>query len=132
MAAATTSSACSLTSAGTTTKPNAGISAPSTSLSGSATRPIRPALNSQLGILGADRGGPVTVVIAWHVKALTIRLRLSVPQAVINLRHLAACRREPGAEPSTGLPTQAAGDIDPAEAITSLLDQVDAVDDDTA
>ena len=43
---------------------------------------------SQLGILEADRGGPATAVIAWHVKALAIRLQLGVPQAVIDLRRL--------------------------------------------
>ena len=87
---------------------------------------------SQLGNLGADRGGPAAAVIAWHVKALAIRLQLGVPQAVNNLRRLAACRRELGAEPFTGLLAQAAGDTELAETITSLLDQVDAAGDGTA
>ena len=87
---------------------------------------------SQLGILDADRGAPAAAVIAWHVKALAIRLQLDIPQAVNNLRRLAACRRELGAEPFTGLLAQAAGDTELAEAITSLLDQVDATGDGTA
>ena len=66
------------------------------------------------------------------MRALAIRLQLGVPQAVIDLRRLAACRRELGAEPFTGLLAQAAGDTDLAEMITSLLDQVDAADDGTA
>ena len=60
-----------------------------------------------------------------------IRLRLGVPQAVNNLRRLAAYRRELGAEPFTALLTQAADDTDLADTITSLLDQVDATDDGT-
>ena len=87
---------------------------------------------SQLGNLGADRGGPAAAVITWHVRALAIRLQLGVPQAVNNLRRLAACRRELGAEPFTGLLAQAAGDTELAETITSLLDQVDAAGDGTA
>jgi len=87
---------------------------------------------SQLGILGADRDGPTAAVIAWHVKALAIRLRLGVPQAVIDLRRLAACRRELGAEPFTGQLAQAAGDTELADTITSLLDQADAAGDGTA
>ena len=47
---------------------------------------------SQLGILEAERGGPEAVAIAWHVKALAIRLRLGIPQAVIDLRRLAVHR----------------------------------------
>jgi len=87
---------------------------------------------SQLGNLGADRGAPAAAVIAWHVRALAIRLRLGVPQAVNNLRRLAACRRELGAEPFTGLLAQAAGDTELAETITSLLDQADTAGDGTA
>ncbi len=87
---------------------------------------------SQLGNLEADRGGPAAAVIAWHVKALAIRLQLGVPQAMIDLRRLAACRRELATEPFTGLLAQAAGDTELAEAITSLLDQVDATGDGTA
>ena len=87
---------------------------------------------SQLGNLGADRGGPAAAVIAWHVRALSIRLQLGVPEAVNNLRRLAAYRRELGIEPFTGLLAQAAGDTELAETITSLLDQVDATGDGTA
>ena len=84
---------------------------------------------SQLGNLGADRAAPAAEVIAWHVKALSIRLQLGVPQAVNDLRRLAAYRRELGAEPFTGLLAQAAGDTELAETITSLLDQADATGD---
>ena len=62
------------------------------------------------------------------MKALAIRLRLGVPQAVNNLRRLAAYRRELGAEPFTSLLTQAADSADLAETITSLLDQADKTD----
>jgi hypothetical protein len=79
-----------------------------------------------LGILEAERGGPEAAAIAWHVKALAIRLRLRVPQAVNNLRRLSAHRNELGPERFTTLLTQAASDADLAEAITSLLDQLDA------
>ena len=87
---------------------------------------------SQLGILEADRSGPVAAVIAWHVKALAIRLRLGVPQAVIDLRRLGGYRRQLGAEPFTSLLTREANDNDLADTITSLLDQVDAADDGSA
>ena len=87
---------------------------------------------SQLGILEKERGGSITAAVTWHVKALVIRLRLGVPQARNNLRRLAAYRRELGAEPFTSLLTQAAGDTDLAEAVTSLLDELDKTDDSTA
>ena len=86
----------------------------------------------RFGILDADRHAPAAAVIAWHVKALAIRLRLGVPQAANNLRRLAAYRRELGAEPFAGLLAQATDDTELAETITSLLDQVDAADDGTA
>ena len=44
---------------------------------------------------------------------------------MIDLRSLAALRRELDAEPFTRLLTQAAGGINVAETITSLLDQMD-------
>jgi len=87
---------------------------------------------SQLGILDADRHAPAAALIAWHVMALAIRLQLGVPQAVIDLRRLAACRRELGTEPFTGQLAQAAGDTELAGTITSLLDQADATGDGTA
>ncbi len=81
---------------------------------------------SQLGILEAERGGTSGLAIGWHVKALTIRLRLGVPQAVNNLRRLAAHHGELGPERFTGLLSQATGDASAAQTITSLLDQLDA------
>ena len=87
---------------------------------------------SQLGILEKDRGGPAATAITWHVKALAIRLRLGVPQAVIDLRRLAAYRSGTGPGPFTSILAQAAGSPDLAEAITALLDQLDNTDDATA
>jgi tetratricopeptide (TPR) repeat protein len=84
---------------------------------------------SQLGNLEIECGGPIAAAATWHIKALVIRLRLGVPQAVYNLRRLAACRGELGAEPFTSLLTQAASDTDLAETIASLLDELDKTDD---
>jgi hypothetical protein len=83
---------------------------------------------SQLGILEEERKGSIAVAVTWHLQALTIRLRLGVSQAETDLRYLAAHRRELGAEPFSGLLTQAVGGPGLAEAITSLLDQVDKAD----
>jgi tetratricopeptide (TPR) repeat protein len=87
---------------------------------------------SQLGLLQKERGGSLTEAITWQVKALVIRLGLGVPQAMNNLRRLAAYRRELDAELFTGLLMQAAGSTDLADTITSLLDQVDESGDGTA
>jgi tetratricopeptide (TPR) repeat protein len=84
---------------------------------------------SQLGILEAEQGGSAALAIDWDVKALAIRLRLGVPQAVNNLRRLPAQRRDLGPEPFTGLLTQAAGNISLAETILSLLDQMQSAND---
>ena len=86
---------------------------------------------SQLGILETDRSAPVSTAIAWHVKALGIRLRLGIPQAWNNLRRLAAYRSEIGTGPFASVLAQAADDTGLAEAITSLLDQLDKADDST-
>jgi tetratricopeptide (TPR) repeat protein len=83
---------------------------------------------SQLGILEAERSGPAAVVIAWHVRALVIRLQLRVPEAIIDLRRLAALRSELGPERFTGVLAQATGDTDLAETITHLLHQLNAGD----
>ena len=80
---------------------------------------------NNLGSLEKKRGGSITAAVTWHVRALAIRLRLGVPQAGADLRHLAAHRSELGAEAFTRLLTQAADNADLAETITSLLDQVD-------
>ena len=79
-----------------------------------------------MGILEAERGGPATTAIACHVKALAIRLRLGDPQAANDLRYLTVYRRELGAERFASLLSQANSDAGLAEAITSVLDQVDA------
>ena len=81
---------------------------------------------SQLGILEAERGAPPAAVIIRHVRALAIRLRLGIPQAMIDLRRLAACRDDLGQEQFTALLTQATGDTGQAQTIMSLLDQLDA------
>jgi hypothetical protein len=54
------------------------------------------------------------------------------PQAGIDLRRLAEHRRELGAGPFTRLLTQAAGNTDLADTVTSLLDEVDKTDGGTA
>ena len=51
---------------------------------------------SQMGVLARHRGGPADQSIALHMQALAIRLRLGVPEAVIDLRSLAEYRRELG------------------------------------
>ena len=86
---------------------------------------------SQLGNLEIESGGPVTMAVTCHVKALVIRFRLGIPQATNNLRRLAAHRRELDPEPFTGPLAQAAGDTHLTETITSLLDQINAPDDGT-
>jgi tetratricopeptide (TPR) repeat protein len=87
---------------------------------------------SQFGNLEEERGGSITEAAAWHVKALVIRLRLGVPEALHNLRRLAAYRRELGAQPFDSLLTQAAGDTDLNDAIVPLLDQVAETGDSSA
>jgi tetratricopeptide (TPR) repeat protein len=80
---------------------------------------------SQLGILEKERGGSITAAVTWFVKALAIRLRLGVPLAMNDLRRLAEYRLELGTGPFTSLLTQTANSTNLAEAITSLLDQMD-------
>ena len=87
---------------------------------------------SQLGTLEEKRGGSIAAAVAWHVRALAIRLSLGVPRAEINLRRLTAHRRELGREPFTRLLNQAADSTDLAEASTSLLDRVEKTDGGTA
>ena len=83
---------------------------------------------SQIGSLVAERGGPVAEIVAWRIRALAIRLRIGVPQAVNNLRQLLPYRRELGAEPFAALLAQITDDVELAEAIPGLLDQVDAAE----
>ena len=82
----------------------------------------------RLGILEKERGGSIAAAVTWHVKALAIRLHLGVPEAMINLRHLAAYCLEIGAGSFTSILTQAADDTDLVQTITSLLDQLDETD----
>jgi tetratricopeptide (TPR) repeat protein len=82
---------------------------------------------SQLGILKAEQpDGSAAMAVAWHVKALAIRLRLRLPQAVNNLHQLAAHRGQLGPERFTSLLSQATGDTKLTDTITSLLGQLDA------
>jgi tetratricopeptide (TPR) repeat protein len=84
---------------------------------------------TQLGILEAEQpDGSAAAAVGWHVKALVIRLHLGAPQAANNLRRLAALRSNLGLKRFTSLLSQAIGDTKLAEAITSLLDQLDAAD----
>ncbi len=77
---------------------------------------------SQLGVLEAEHpDGSAAAAVGWHVKALVIRLRLGAPQAVIDVRRLAALRGELGPERFTSLLSEASGDTELTEAITSLL-----------
>jgi hypothetical protein len=83
---------------------------------------------SQMGTLEAERGGDLQQGITWHLKALAIRLQLRSPQALINLRALAAHRTSLGTELFDRQLNQAAGGSGPAETITALIDQVQAAD----
>ena len=83
---------------------------------------------SQIGSLVAERGGPVAEIVAWHIRALAIRLRMGVPQAVNDLRQLLPYRRELGAEYFAALLAQITDDVELVEAIPGLLDQVDAAE----
>ena len=86
---------------------------------------------SQFGSLVAERGGPVTDIVTWHIRALAIRLRIGAPQAFNNLRQLLRYRREMGAEPFAALLAQITDDAELVEVIPGLLDQVDAAEADT-
>ena len=83
---------------------------------------------SQFGSLVAERGGPVADIVAWHIRALAIRLRIGVPQAVNNLRQLLPYRRELGTESFAALLAQITDDVELVEAIPGLLDQLDAAE----
>jgi tetratricopeptide (TPR) repeat protein len=85
---------------------------------------------NQMAILEAARGGNPAQVIGLHVQALGIRLRLGAPQALNDLRRLAAYRDELGPERFEGLLAQTTGDADQAETIMSLLGQLGQAEDD--
>jgi tetratricopeptide (TPR) repeat protein len=85
----------------------------------------------QLANLEAERSGNTAQAIGLHVQALEIRLRLGVPQAVNNLRRLAAHRDELGPERFGSLLAQATGDANQAETILSLLGQLGPADADS-
>jgi len=80
---------------------------------------------SQFGILETDRGGPTASVIAWHVNALLIRFRLSVPELQIDSSRLSALRHELGTASFTGLLAEAVDDTELTQTVISWLDQWD-------
>ena len=63
-----------------------------------------------------------------HIRALTIRLGLGVPDAVIDLRKLAAYRRELGNGTFGHLIAQTGSDPELTSILGPLLDQVDAAE----
>jgi tetratricopeptide (TPR) repeat protein len=79
---------------------------------------------SQMAFLEAERGGSAEQAITWNVQALGIRLRLRLPQAVINLHRLTGYRDQLGSERFGSLLAQATGDADQAEMILSVLTQL--------
>jgi len=83
---------------------------------------------SQMGVLARDRGGPADQAIALHMRALAIRLRLAVPEAVFDLRNLAAYRHELGDGTFGHMITQTGSDPELTSMLGSLLDQVDTAD----
>jgi hypothetical protein len=87
---------------------------------------------SQLGILEKDRGGLGDKGIAWHVRALVIRLSLRAPQAFIDLRSLAAYRSELGPEQFASLLGRSTSEPRLVEAITSILAELDKEDGSTS
>ena len=80
---------------------------------------------SQFGVLEEARGGQVATAIAWHVRALAIRLALRVPQAGTDLRRLRRHHLELGTGQFTSLLNSASGNPDLADAIAALIDQLD-------
>jgi hypothetical protein len=83
---------------------------------------------SQMGVLARDRGGSADQSVALHMRALAIRLRLDVPEAGIDLRSLAAPRRELGKGTFGHLITRTGSDPELTSALRSLLDQVDTAE----
>jgi tetratricopeptide (TPR) repeat protein len=84
---------------------------------------------SQFAILETDRGGSTATAIAWHVRALVIRIHLGVPRAQTDLSRLSALRRELGVGPFTSLLAEAVGDTELTGTVTSWLDQWDSAND---
>ena len=84
---------------------------------------------SQLGILAADRGDAVAEILGWHARALGIRLRMGVPEAMNNLRRLAVWRRELGNASFAEVLDQVTDDTELTEVLPGLLDQLDAAED---
>jgi tetratricopeptide (TPR) repeat protein len=79
---------------------------------------------SILGIMEAQRSH-AELSITWHLKALAIRLRLGLPEAIMDLGSISAHRRKLGSEEFTALLDRVGGPRN-AKAIMSLLDQAEA------
>ena len=66
--------------------------------------------------------------MALHMRALAIRLHLGVPNAVFDLRSLAAYRRKLGDDAFNHLISQTGSDPQLTSALGPLLDEVDEAD----
>lgn len=76
-------------------------------------------------------GGETATAIAWHVRALAIRLVIGVPETVNDLRFLNRYRRGLGSGQFTSLLNSTTAGSGLADAITRLLDQMDRAGADT-
>jgi tetratricopeptide (TPR) repeat protein len=76
---------------------------------------------SQLGNLAASQDA-IDAAIAWHVKALAIRLRLDVPQIANNIRNLTEYRDTLGTDRFAEILIEAVGGPEQAAVVISLLD----------
>ena len=83
---------------------------------------------SQMGILEAERGSKPKMAIAWHVRALAIRLPLSIPEATDNLRLLALHRDELGARRFSKVLKRVTNDSALTEVILSHLERTETAD----
>jgi hypothetical protein len=87
---------------------------------------------SQFGTLENDRGGSTATTVAWHVKAVVIRISLGVPEARIDLSRLSDLRHELGAGLFTSVLAETVGDTELTETVISWLDQWDSAEDNPA
>ena len=81
-----------------------------------------------LGILMAKGRNNPALAIAWHSKALELRLSLGIPNAIFDLRPLASYRVDFGAERFSDLLAQATSDAELIQAITAGIDQLEAAE----
>ena len=76
---------------------------------------------SQLGILGSERGAAAEEAIAWHLRALGVRLPLEIPQVGIDLSHLRRHRETLGVQRFTTI----LGNLVDAEAVATVNRLID-------